>query len=67
LLARLRLRRPDQSRQGSLGIFCLKDESLSNFDNLPARDVIAAESVEDMEAALEQFREILADMGPVPC
>jgi len=26
--------------------------------------VIAAEIVEDLEAALEQFREILADMGP---
>jgi hypothetical protein len=26
--------------------------------------VIAAETVEDLEAALEQFREILGDMGP---
>jgi len=26
--------------------------------------VIAAEIVEDMEVALEQFREMLADMGP---
>ena len=30
--------------------------------NLPAPEVIAAEIVEDLEAALEQFREILADM-----
>ena len=27
-------------------------------------EVIAAEIVEDLEAALERFREILADMGP---
>jgi len=36
--------------------------SLSDSDNLPAPEVIAAEIVEDLEAALEQFREILADM-----
>ncbi|WP_211208663.1 N-6 DNA methylase [Thiobacillus thioparus] len=50
--------------EGSLDIFWLKDESLSDSDNLPAPEVIAAEIVEDLEAALEQFREILADMGP---
>jgi len=48
----------------SLDIFWLRDESLSDSDNLPAPEVIAAEIVEDLEAALEQFREILADMGP---
>jgi len=63
-VARLRLRRPDQPRQGQSGFFWLKDESLSDSDNLPAPEVIAAEIVEDLEAALEQFREILADMGP---
>jgi type I restriction enzyme M protein len=50
--------------KASLDIFWLKDESLSDSDNLPAPEVIAAEIVEDLEAALEQFREILADMGP---
>jgi type I restriction enzyme M protein len=50
--------------KASLDIFWLRDESLSDSDNLPAPAVIAAEIVEDLEAALEQFREILADMGP---
>jgi type I restriction enzyme M protein len=52
--------------KASLDIFWLKDESLSDSDNLPAPEVIAAEIVEDLEAALEQFREILADLGPEP-
>ena len=47
--------------KASLDIFWLKDESLSDSDNLPAPDLIAAEIVEDLQAALEQFREILAD------
>ena len=50
--------------KASLDIFWLRDESLSDSDNLPAPDIIAAEIVEDLEAALEQFREILADIGP---
>ena len=51
--------------KASLDIFWLRDESLSDSDNLPAPEVIAAEIVEDLEAALEQFREILADMGEI--
>ena len=46
----------------SLDIFWLKDESLEASDNLPAPDVIAAEIVEDLRAALEQFAEIEADL-----
>ena len=49
--------------KASLDIFWLKDESLSDSDNLPAPEVIAQEIVDDLEAALEQFREILADVG----
>jgi type I restriction enzyme M protein len=49
--------------KASLDIFWLRDESLSDSDNLPAPEVIAAEIVEDLEAALEQFREILGDMN----
>lgn len=49
--------------KASLDIFWLKDEALSDSDNLPPPEVIAAEIVEDLEAALEQFREILVDMG----
>ncbi len=47
----------------SLDIFWLKDESLSESENLPPPDIIAAEIVEDLEAALEQFREMLGDLG----
>ncbi|HEX7971344.1 MAG TPA: hypothetical protein VF501_03890 [Thiobacillus sp.] len=50
--------------KASLDIFWLRDESLADSDNLPAPEVIAAEIVEDLEAALEQFREILADIDP---
>jgi hypothetical protein len=39
--------------KASLDIFWLRDESLSDSDNLPAPEVIAAEIVEDLEAALE--------------
>jgi type I restriction enzyme M protein len=42
----------------SLDIFWLKDESLEASDNIPDPDVIAQDIVEDLEAALEQFREI---------
>ena len=42
----------------SLDIFWLRDESLEDSDNLPEPDVIAAEIVEDLKAALEQFAEI---------
>ena len=40
----------------SLDVFWLRDESLEDTDNLPAPGVIAAEIVEDLEAALEEFR-----------
>ncbi len=50
--------------KASLDIFWLKDESLEASDNLPDPDVIAQEIVEDLEAALEQFREIVTDLKP---
>ena len=45
----------------NLDIFWLKDESLEDSANLPAPDIIAAEIVEDLQAALAQFAEIAAD------
>jgi len=48
----------------SLDVFWLRDESLSDSDNLPEPGVIAAEIVADLEAALEQFRLIAEDLGP---
>ena len=47
----------------SLDIFWLRDESLSESDNLPEPSVIAAEIVADLEAALEQFRLIAEDLN----
>lgn len=48
--------------KASLDIFWLRDESLEDTDNLPAPAVIAAEIVEDLEAALAQFAEIAATL-----
>jgi len=50
--------------KASLDIFWLKDESLADSDNLPPPEVIAQEIVDDLEAALAQFREILTDLSP---
>jgi len=44
--------------KASLDIFWLRDESLEDSDNLPAPGVIAAEIVEDLEAALAEFTEL---------
>ena len=49
--------------KASLDIFWLRDESLEESDNLPDPDVLAQEIVEDLEAALEQFREIAMILG----
>jgi type I restriction enzyme M protein len=50
--------------KASLDIFWLRDESLEESDKLPDPDVLAQEIVEDLEAALEQFRGIAGDMAP---
>lgn len=42
----------------NLDIFWLRDESLEESANLPDPDILAAEIVEDLQAALEQFEEI---------
>ena len=49
--------------KASLDIFWLRDESLEESDNLPDPDVLAQEIVDDLEAALEQFREIASDLA----
>jgi len=49
--------------KASLDIFWLKDDSLADSDNLPAPEIIAQEIVDDLEAALEQFRLIASDVG----
>jgi type I restriction enzyme M protein len=49
--------------KASLDIFWLRDESLEDTDNLPAPDVIAAEIVEDLEAALSEFASVAASLN----
>jgi type I restriction enzyme M protein len=49
--------------KASLDIFWLKDDSLADSDNLPAPEIIAQEIVEDLQAALEQFKLIAGDLG----
>ena len=49
--------------KASLDIFWLRDESLEDSANLADPDVIAAEIVEDLQAALEEFELIYADLA----
>jgi type I restriction enzyme M protein len=51
--------------KASLDIFWLKDDSLADSDNLPPPGVIAQEIVEDLQAALDQFRLIASDLSEV--
>lgn len=48
----------------NLDIFWLKDDSLDDIDSLPPPDEIAAEIVENLEAALEQFRAVASELQP---
>jgi len=50
--------------KANLDIFWLKDDSLEDSANLPDPDVIAAEIAEDLQAALDQFSLIAADLKP---
>ena len=47
----------------SLDIFWLKDESLEDTENLPPPGLIAAEIVEDLEAALVEFSALAESLG----
>jgi type I restriction enzyme M protein len=46
----------------NLDIFWLRDESLEDSANLPSPDVLAAEIVEELRAALDAFNEIAEDL-----
>ena len=46
----------------SLDIFWLKDKSLTDLDNLPEPDDLAEEIIENLEAGLNSFREVLAGL-----
>ena len=47
----------------SLDIFWLKDNSLTDLDNLPDPDVLATEIVENLAAGLENFKAIAATLN----
>ena len=46
----------------SLDILWLKDESLEDLENLPAPDILARDIAENLESALDQFRDIYEDL-----
>ena len=46
----------------SLDIFWLKDKSLTDLDNLPEPDDLAEEIIDNLEAGLNSFREVLAGL-----
>ena len=49
--------------KASLDIFWLRDESLEDSANLPDPHILAGEVAEDLEAALDQIKDILGDLA----
>ena len=47
----------------SLDITWIKDKSLTDLDNLPDPDVLATEIIENLEAGIESFREIMESLN----
>lgn len=47
----------------NLDIFWLKDDSLGDLDNLPDPDILATEIVENIESALNNFKELLENLN----
>jgi len=47
----------------SLDIFWIKDKSLADLDNLPDPDVLAGDIIDNLETAMESFREIMVELG----
>ncbi len=52
--------------KASLDIFWLKDESLEDSESLPQPEALAAEIVESLETALQEFRAIYEELGERP-
>jgi type I restriction enzyme M protein len=49
----------------NLDIFWLKDKSLADLDNLPDPDILANEIIENIEAGLARFREIMDTINAI--
>ena len=47
----------------SLDIIWIKDKSLADLDNLPSPDVLAADIIENLQSALESFKELQAQLN----
>ena len=47
----------------SLDIFWIKDKSLADLDNLPSPDELADDIIENLQSALDSFRELKAQLG----
>jgi type I restriction enzyme M protein len=47
----------------SLDIFWLRDKSLTDLDNLPEPDELAEQIIENLEAGLSSFREVLGGLS----
>ena len=47
----------------SLDIFWIRDESLADLDNLPDPDVLAEEIIENLEAGVESFKQIMESIN----
>ncbi len=47
----------------NLDVFWLKDNSLSDLENQPEQDEPAEEIIENLEAELNSFSEVLAGLG----
>lgn len=46
----------------SLDIFWIKDKSFADLENLPEPDILAGEIIDNLETAMESFREIMAGL-----
>ena len=46
----------------SLDIFWIKDKSLADLDSLPDPDVLAGEIIDNLETAMESFKEIMVEL-----
>jgi Staphylococcal nuclease homologue len=49
----------------SLDVFWLKDKNLTDLDNLPEPDELAAEIIDNVEAGLNSFRAVLGSLEHV--
>lgn len=47
----------------SLDIFWIKDKSLADLDNLPSPDELAGDIIENLQSALDSFRELQAQLN----